>query len=211
MRLRTIVAGLLLLLGVVVTVSGVSDLATGFAMARASVCAESEPADGCLRSSPGTLEFDRHQARGGADLWTLTRPRRPATTVTVLDSGDLGDGPVTAYLWDGSVVQLQTGDERVPTLDWGPRRATGPLGVGIAALGGALLLGSPRRWVRRTRPVGLGLAVAGGTLGLLGLAGRWWPAAVMAAIAGLSVGFGWALARPARSKDGSGADADVDA
>ncbi|WP_193613706.1 hypothetical protein [Nocardioides lijunqiniae] len=210
MRLRTIAAGLLLLLGVAMTFQGGSDLATGFAMTRAPVCAESEPADGCLRASPGTLDFDRHEGRGGADLWTLTRPRRPDTSVTVLDSRGLEGGPATAYLWDGSVVQLEGADgERVPTLDWGPRRATGPLGVALLGLGGALLLGAPHCWARRSRPAGSGLVVAGMSLGLVGLAGGWWAAAVMAAVAGVAVGFGVALVRPAPT--GGGSDADVDA
>lgn len=210
-RLRTAASILLLVIGVASTIAGGAALVTGFSMASAPVCPDasgsggSGGSDGCLRESTGTIEL-AGTAKGGTEYWELTRPSRPPLRVSVLDSTRLDDGPVTASSWEGEVVLLRQDGARVETLGWGPRSASGPLGVGLLALGVGLLLLPPGPRTLRLRPWGLGLAVAGGTLGLLGLVAGWWTAVVLAVILGGAAGGGWALAWSVSSRTPSAED-----
>ena len=198
-RLRTPASILLLVIGIALTISGSRLVVEGFRMASAPVCAAGGDNDGCLRETTGTIALTG-TAKGGTEYWGYTSSTRDSGEVTVIDSTHLGDGPATAYSWDGDVVLLQQDGPRAEAVGWGPTGASGPLGVGLAALGGALLLLPPRPWALRLRPLGVGLAVGGGVLGLFGVFAGWWVGVVFGVIAGGGAGAGWALAWAARSK-----------
>lgn len=197
MRLRTPASILLLLIGISLTIAGSRLVVPGFRMAAAPVCSAAGAADGCLRESTGTIELTG-TAKGGTEYWGYTSSSGSTATVTVQESNSLDDGPATAYRWDGEVVLLQQDDgPRVESAGWGPSAASGPLGFGLALLGGALLLLPPRSWALRLRPVGVGLAVGGGGLAFFGIFAGWWVGVVFGVILGAGAGAGWVLARSA--------------